>query len=847
MDPEILHRLVEVAPTPIALLAQRAQNDCAVERQHHNAYFVFEFWLRMLSAVAAARWRRQEREDPSVDAALAALTHPSVGMYLSFLRAYAKASGDQSLVATWKTPLAANMERGYAWACSQSGVDPHPRPTLGEFAGVLVSYRNRHMGHGALHDSAFYRRGADALFGSIGSLVLTACSGLPGRFLCVEDIEDAPDGERLATLLELRRGMTTRLIDRIPVATLGDNVERAQVFYESGAERLCVFPWLLWHERSLLVLNRATETRADYLDYLTGNEVVRPRAVASIKAALRTQQLSTQKPSDEARTGRWIANYEIVGALGHGGNGTVYRARQASLGMPVALKVIPRATYEDPVAKARFEREVDILKRCEHPNIVTVLDVGEAGGEAFYAMEVVSGCSFAEVYTALAPLPTERRSKLRAGHLERITSSFGDRKSLAPPGERVSFVPEALPSWDERAVVTEELLDEVKGEGEEMWKVLLLRFAEVADALQYLHDRGVIHRDIKPGNIMLANDGKRAVVMDLGIARTTDCSRHTSQKGFVGTLRYASREQALHSIDDLDFRADLYSLGATMYELFTLSPLYAGDERTAGTLTETALLRKILDERPEPPLRRNPDLSPEVGIVLEKLLEKQPERRFYGSAAELAKDLRAIYDQRPIAAREYTAAERRAYDLYDLLRGQASTWNAGHRDEDLLWGEERVAELTALAVAEHFDLSPTEREFYVASIDHARRQREVREVREASDARRVALEAESLRTRRRLRRSALVVGFVLPVAFSIGVTVALERLRMEQAAAYVVRGQQAEREGRWDEAELYYASALAVARGRIARRLGVQTPPTGRARASDARPLCLCSRRSGGL
>ena len=101
--------------------------------------------------------------------------------------------------------------------------------------------------------------------------------------------------------------------------------------------------------------------------------------------------------------------------------------------------------------------------------------------------------------------------------------------------------------------------------GQELWKMLLLRFAEIADALAYLHDRGVIHRDIKPSNIMLTEDASRAVVMDLGIAKTESGSIHTKTGTFVGTLRYASREQAVRSLDELTYRSDLYSLGATMH------------------------------------------------------------------------------------------------------------------------------------------------------------------------------------------------------------------------------------------------------------------------------------------
>ena len=129
------------------------------------------------------------------------------------------------------------------------------------------------------------------------------------------------------------------------------------------------------------------------------------------------------------------------------------------------------------------------------------------------------------------------------------------------------------------------------------------------------------------------------------------------------------------------------------------------------------MLKKILDERPVSARDRNGALKPEVAIILEKLLEKQSERRFYPSASALAEDLRNVYHQRPIRAREYTRDERRGFELYDSLQAQAATWNAEQRPRDLLWGEERADEMRGLGLARQIQIShPCRPEFYESDM-----------------------------------------------------------------------------------------------------------------------------------
>lgn len=280
-----------------------------------------------------------------------------------------------------------------------------------------------------------------------------------------------------------------------------------------------------------------------------------------------------------------IGGYRIKGLLGRGGMGTVYLGWQDDLEREVALKVLAPNYTADPTMRKRFRAEARATAALHHRSIVPIYDYGEAQGMMFFAMERVDGMS-----------------------LDKHISS-ARRMQRAPL----------------------EPLDAAR------------RFAGVADALGFAHRRRLLHRDVKPGNILVAGDGSLALT-DFGLAKALDhASMNLTSKGggFLGTLHYASPEQALGA--ELTPASDLYSLGVTMFEAVT------GQLPLAGKTTE-ALLQSILHGTP----KRLRDCAPkpprDLEAVIDKLLAREPGDRYQDGEA-LARDLQRIADGEPVHIR----------------------------------------------------------------------------------------------------------------------------------------------------------------------------------------------------
>ena len=330
--------------------------------------------------------------------------------------------------------------------------------------------------------------------------------------------------------------------------------------------------------------------------------------------------------------GRRLGEFEVVRELGRGGMGVVYEAVQTSLRRRVALKVLGPGLGLTPRAVDRFRREAAAAARLHHTNIVPVYATGEDNGFHFYAMELVDGPSLDRVIADLAS--GGREPPVSAGPKQGADAPRSpEPDNLALTGPYV----EAPPSPAPFAVASSGL-----SSGGGYFDAVARMVADVADALDHAHKQGILHRDIKPSNLLLAPDG-RLSVNDFGLARVLEEPGVTVTGEFVGTPAYTAPEQVAGGRVPVDARADVYSLGATLYELLTL-------RRPFVALGRDQLLAAVLQKDPVPPRRVNPRVPKDLETVCLKCLEKDPDRR-YASAGELAADLRRYVSRFAILAR----------------------------------------------------------------------------------------------------------------------------------------------------------------------------------------------------
>src|SRR5437660_3151127 len=313
-------------------------------------------------------------------------------------------------------------------------------------------------------------------------------------------------------------------------------------------------------------------------------------AVALAKAddSRRVDELSRDETSAAPRVNKTasaaellgeLGDYELLEEIGRGGQGVVFRARQKSLNRTVALKVISLGQWASKAHVKRFRREAEAAASLEHPGIVPIHEVGEREGQCYFSMKFVEGGQLDEVV---------RRE----------------------------------PSSIRRAV---ELV------------------AKVARTVHYAHEHGILHRDIKPGNILLDQHGEPHLT-DFGLARLVEAdSTVTGTLDVLGTPSYMAPEQAAGNNTEISRNTDVYGLGAVLYQLLTGHPPFAG-----GTTYETVKL--LLETEPRPPRQLNPKVDRDLSTICLKCLEKDPKRR-YSSALALAEDLEHWLKHDPIRAK----------------------------------------------------------------------------------------------------------------------------------------------------------------------------------------------------
>ncbi|MEZ6016614.1 MAG: serine/threonine-protein kinase [Planctomycetota bacterium] len=324
------------------------------------------------------------------------------------------------------------------------------------------------------------------------------------------------------------------------------------------------------------------------------------------------------------RRGERIGDFRILGVLGRGGMGVVYDALDEKLGRPVALKVLPDGRLSDHRARERFRREAQAAARLQHRCIMPVHGVGETDGQRWYAMQRIDGVGLDLLVRALSPVPdladvdagraalaAELAARLRSGRVE-APERGGHSGSHGSAGVELHGALHANAARIAR---------------------------DAAEALAHAHAEGILHRDVKPSNIMLDRQG-RAWVADFGLCKTDEHGSVTAAGDVVGTLRYMPPER----FRGVELAAgDVYGLGLVLYELVTQTAAFPDVGRAD-------LVRRVSYEEPPRPGKLARDLPRDLERVIVKAIAKLPEER-YGSAEAFARDLNAFLEGRPVSAR----------------------------------------------------------------------------------------------------------------------------------------------------------------------------------------------------
>ena len=355
-----------------------------------------------------------------------------------------------------------------------------------------------------------------------------------------------------------------------------------------------------------------------------------------------------------------LGDFQIIGEIGRGGMGVVYEAAQLSLGRRVALKVLPLAATFDAKHLQRFRQEAQAAAQLHHSNIVPVYAVGCERGIHFYAMQLIEGQSLEAIIRQL-----QQQMGLTPGDDISSAARFSGSKS----GQPGSIGPDSTDAWRREAAAessprcdsteTDRTSDTLRqcsqhfsthgsGKDVQFYRSAARCMAQAAEALEYAHQQGIIHRDIKPANLLVDIRGN-VWITDFGLAHFHSNPGLTATGDVIGTVRYMSPEQASGQHVVLDHRTDVYSLGATFYELMTLQPVFAGTSRHS-------ILFQVLNRDPRAPRSLDRKIPPELETILLKALNKNPVDR-YASAQELADDLHRFLRDEPIWAKRPSLLE----------------------------------------------------------------------------------------------------------------------------------------------------------------------------------------------
>ena len=668
-------------PLPLARLYTRAHHAKGDRERHDHAFHLLEAALKLAAAALVARYRSHGERSPKVDAALRHLARPSLGQWRTLLREILTFLAEGVKPDSWAGKIIEKVGKGseaLGEAFSQIAKSAQykgraiARPAALDLLDLLPTYRNvMSDAHGGIKaDPEAYREPTPALLAIAHTLLEDGAILGGGRLVYSEEVRVGLQGEGRVVWMDLT-GMAAMRRQPFEGEATSEEILPGRLYLEiPGDAHLPLYPLLHYHPGEIIdevfFLNRAREGAGgvQFLSYSTGefympgrdpvgdtllkelkellswvtqSDVV-PSRMDELVTASRTEAQRSGEVIEEAPTpsGTVLGDFEILGELGRGAMAVVYLARQMSLNRQVALKVLPPGLGHDPVALSRFKQEVKALSRCDHPNVVKILSSGEAQGTHFYAMELIDGGDLGVIEKTLERYRSSGMDVLCEEDFDRAASSASSR----PEGDRSIGLPEA-------GKLT---LRPIEGlhEGRNIAFRLAAVIRDAARGVHHVHEHGIVHRDLKPQNIMVTRSEHRPVVMDLGLAKLSDVTKSLTldKASILGTLRYMPPEQLQRNLLEVDARADVYALGAVLYELACLRPMLDGD-------TEERLTTQILFEEPPPAQKVNPRLPTDLATIIAKATRKDPKER-YASAAEIADDLDCFVHGEAIAAKALT-------------------------------------------------------------------------------------------------------------------------------------------------------------------------------------------------
>ena len=673
-------------PLPLAQLFRRTIVPGSTEKQALAVLSIFDATVKLLGVAAVVEYASLGKSEVRFNELLTKLARPSLGQWWQFGRELIPFLADEG-VPGYDALRRDLMVRKHEDLARVAGLDSVLRELMGEAPCArstvrlvdlierIIQFRNDNIGHGAFAEfgEKKLRRLTDALLAGLSQLLERVDVLAGGRLLYVTEVRGTP-GSWTVKLQELI-GEHPRELPAQPIPRQhADCVPEERRLYlcrgnDIANGRRPLYPLALYEpdgERFFLLNARKGNVRTGYLCHVTNEQPCESEALRGEHLALLARVL--RMPVDESKAEAWAADvraqnpdeddstaddetslgeFELISVIGRGGMGIVYRARQPRLNRMVALKKLN--SIHDK-SQERFEREIRALGRVTHPNLVKVYTSGNDGDRAFFAMELIEGVPLSSVCTTLKSTgSTVNEIDGKTWQVAVSIAYQSARQSEKPLSSDV----QALADEPSEEPTRRSLMSDTKGGKKYVAQVVDL-VRQAALAAHALHQRQIIHRDIKPGNIVVTADGQRAVLMDLGLAQWADEQegKLTRTRQFVGTVRYASPQQ-IAAVEQLDCRADIYSLGATLWELLALRPLLDLDDRVPFHEAFEAIQRTV----PPSPRRWNWAVSRDLETVVSRCLEKSKERR-YNTAQEFADDLERVLNGQPVAARRITRLEK---------------------------------------------------------------------------------------------------------------------------------------------------------------------------------------------